>query len=436
VRIALAFVSLLLAGAAASCSGGEQTQPTRAAADSPRETVLGIVWHENEAVLQRFGRTSLTPRPGRVELGHNGGAWSFSPDKRKVAVAGGSPLEVRIVGVRRMRLDKVMPLPRNFIHSPAEAAVAVLSWPTERRILALIEWGAWGHTLVVVDPVEGGIVSQETIEGTLVGQAPTHDGLALLLAPIGRIGPTRLLALDGDGSVRSIPLPGIDAGLETIDANRAVSRIQLPGLAVDPSGQRAVVVPAVGDIAAVDLVAGRVVSRTLGEPVSLLGRLRSWLEPTAEAKVSAGEERQAAWVGDHFVAVSGQDHHLANGQDQEQTTPAGLTLIDVRDWTTRTLDEQASQFSFSAGTLLAYGTSWSSATQKTTGMGLTAYGLDGKERFHLFEDEPIYFVETAGPYAYIWRDGASPVAVDLRSNSVSSRLDRYRGNDLPALVVP
>lgn len=69
-------------------------------------------------------------------------------------------------------------------------------------------------------------------------------------------------------------------------------------------------------------------------------------------------------------------------------------------------------------------------------MGLTAYGLDGKRRFHLFEDEPIYHVETAGSYAYVWRDNASPVAVDLRSGSVSRELDRYRGSDLPALMVP
>jgi hypothetical protein len=69
-------------------------------------------------------------------------------------------------------------------------------------------------------------------------------------------------------------------------------------------------------------------------------------------------------------------------------------------------------------------------------MGLTGYGLDGHERFHLFENEPIYFVETAGPYAYVWRGGQSPVAIDLRSGKVIGELDRYRGSDLPALVVP
>jgi hypothetical protein len=436
VKLALFLSALLVAAVAAACSGRDETRSAAGTADLPRGTVLGIVWRANNAVLKTFDRTGLTPRPARVELGQSGGAWSFSPNDAKLAVAGGPPLEVRMVDVRRMRLEGVASLERRLVGAPAESYVIGLAWPTARRILALVEWGAWDHAVVVVDPVERRAVSYETIDGTLVAQAPTDDGLALLLAPVGRIGPTRLLLVDRDGKAESIPLPGIDAGLETIDADQAVGRIQFPGLAVDPTGRRALVVPAVCDVAEIDLVSGRVVSRAVHEPVSLLGRLRNWLEPTARAKASAGTERQAAWVEDHLVAVSGQDHRIVNGQDEQETTPAGLMLVDVRDWSLRTLDERASQFSFAAGTLLAYGISGNSATQETIGMGLTAYGLDGEERFHLFGDEPIYFVQTAGPFAYVWLDGASPVAVDLRSGTVASRLDRYRGDDLPALVVP
>jgi hypothetical protein len=431
VRIALALLALLLVGVSAGCSGGDET---RSAPDAPRGTVLGIVWGENAAVLRRFDRSSLTPTPGRVELGHDGGAWSFSPNASKVALAGGAPLEVRIVDVGRLRLDGVVPLAR--IAEPSESpAVATVVWASERRILALVEWGAWAHALAVVDPVERRVVSQETIEGTLIGQAPTPDGLALLLAPPGRIGLARLVTTGASGDQRSIPLAEIDAGLETIDPQRPVQRLELPAIAVDPTGTRALVVPAEGPVAEIDLTTGDVAYHEVRELVSLLGRLRNWLEPTAAAKGAEGPARQAAWVGRHLVAVSGQDtHRLARGL--EQTTPAGLTLIDVRRWTRRTVDEHASRFSLSAGTLLAYGTTWNSATDETTGMGLTAFGLDGEKRFHLFGDEPIYFVETAGPYAYVWRDGASPVAVDLRSGRVGSSLDRYRGNDLPALVVP
>jgi hypothetical protein len=436
VRIAFALFALLLAGAAAACSGSQETQSASAPADVPRGTVLGIVWRENNAVLQRFGQPALTPRPSRVKLGQAGGAWSFSPDETKVALAGGPPLEIRIVDVRRMRLEGVVSLERSLVSAPADAYVIAVAWPTARRLLALVEWGAWNHSVVVVDPVERRTVLQETIDGTLVSAAPTNDGLAFLLAPVGRIGPSRLLMLGADGNTEPIPLPGIETGLESIAADRAVSRIQFPGLAVDPVGRRALVVPAAGDLAEIDLVSGQVVARALHEPVSLLGRLRNWLEPTARAKASAGTERQAAWVGAHLVAVSGQDHRLTDGQNDEQTIPAGLALIDVRDWSKRTIDERASQFSFSAGTLLAYGIRGNSDTQEIRGMGLTAYDLGGNERFHLFGDEAIYYLETAGPLAYVWRDGAAPAAVDLRSGSVIDRLDRYRGDDLPALVVP
>ena len=396
--------------------------------------MLGIVWQEDDStLLRRFSRASLVPSSHAVKLGHNGGAWSFSPDESLVALAGAAPLEIRIVDVGRMRLDKVLPLPRDFARPPKEPAVTSLAWPTERRILVLVEWGAWSHALVVIDPFERRIVSRETIEGTFVALARTQEGLALLLAPIGRIGPARLLLLDSAGDQRSIALADVPAGLETIDPQRSVQRLAIPALAVDPAGARALVVPAVGPVAEVDLASGRVGYHDVHEPVSLLGRLRNWLEPAAEAKTAEGAERQAVWVGEHRVAVSGQDTHpTANG---EQTTPAGLALIDVRRWTKRILDEHASQVSYSAGTLLAYGTTWTDATHEK-GMGLSGYGLDGQERFHLFENEPIYFVQTAGPYAYVWRGGQSPVVVDLRSGKVSGELDRYRGSDLPALVVP
>jgi hypothetical protein len=433
MRFGLALVALAGFVAACSAGGDHKAGPTFSAA--PRGTVLGIVWQEDDStLLRRFIRTSLAPSSQAVKLGHNGGAWSFSPDESFVAVAGAAPLEIRIVDIRRMRLDKVLPLPRDFARPPEEPAVTSLAWPTGRRILALVEWGAWSHALVVIDPFERRIVSREAIEGTLVAIARTHDGLALLLAPIGRIGPARLLLVNSAGEQRSIALADVPAGVETIDPQRSVQRLAIPALAVDPTGARALVVPAVGPLAEVDLASGRVDYHEVHEPVSLLGRVRNWLEPAAEAKTAEGPERHAVWVGEHLVAVFGQDiHELAKGG--EQTTPAGVTLIDARRWTKRILDEHASQVSFSAGTLLAYGTIWTDATHER-GMGLTGYGLDGHERFHLFENEPIYFVETAGPYAYVWRGRQSPVVVDLRSGKVSGELDRYRGDDLPALVVP
>src|SRR5215218_181405 len=84
VRLVRALVALALVGVAAACSGGEDSEPAPGLSHVPRGTVVGIVWHETQGVLRRFDRTSLTPASHPVALGHNGGAWSFSPDESKV----------------------------------------------------------------------------------------------------------------------------------------------------------------------------------------------------------------------------------------------------------------------------------------------------------------------------------------------------------------
>jgi trimethylamine:corrinoid methyltransferase-like protein len=67
-------------------------------------------------------------------------------------------------------------------------------------------------------------------------------------------------------------------------------------------------------------------------------------------------------------------------------------------------------------------------------MGLSAYDADGRKRFHLFRDEPIYFVQVSEPYAYVWRETSVPPAVvDLRSGRIVGTLDDYR-DDLPVIV--
>jgi len=150
MRFGLAVVAL--AGVVAACSPGGDHEAGPTFSQEPRGTVLGIVWQKDDStLLRRFSRTSLAPSSQAVKLGHNGGAWSFSPDESLVALAGAAPLEIRIVDIGRMRLDNVMSLPRDFARPPEEPAVTALAWPTERRILALVEWGAWNHALVVIE---------------------------------------------------------------------------------------------------------------------------------------------------------------------------------------------------------------------------------------------------------------------------------------------
>src|SRR3989304_2316666 len=87
-------------------------------------------------------------------------------------------------------------------------------------------------------------------------------------------------------------------------------------LAVDPSARTAYLVS--GDrVFIVDL-------RTLS--VTDRGPLRTL------AKSSAGTSRSAAWLGGGLMAVSGADYGVGT------LTPIGLRVVDVRNWTTRTLD--------------------------------------------------------------------------------------------------
>jgi len=123
MRFGLAVVALALAGVVAACSAGGDQEAAPTFSQAPRGTVLGIVWQEDDStLLRRFSRTSLAPSSQAVKLGHNGGAWSFSPDESLVALAGAAPLEIRIVDIGRMRLDNVMSLPRDFARPPEEPA--------------------------------------------------------------------------------------------------------------------------------------------------------------------------------------------------------------------------------------------------------------------------------------------------------------------------
>ena len=53
------------------------------------------------------------------------------------------------------------------------------------------------------------------------------------------------------------------------------------------------------------------------------------------------------------------------------------------------------------GVILSSGNPWDMATQTESGAGLTAYDVNGAQRFHLFGDEVVRVQELAGRYAYV-----------------------------------
>lgn len=161
---------------------------------------------------------------------------------------------------------------------------------------------------------------------------------------------------------------------------------------------RAFVVRAGAPVAEIDLQTLHVRYHSLSEPISFLGRLHDWLEPEAEAKTIAGPARQAFWLGNGLLAVTGSDNHATTGPGGEQQweTAAGLKLIDTRNWSIRTLHSNANRATLVDDMLLVTGLVWDSRSRRFAGAGLTAYSLDGARRYHLYGDEPISGVQPVG----------------------------------------
>lgn len=153
--------------------------------------------------------------------------------------------------------------------------------------------------VAALDPVTRQVLSVRNLGGTMLYSEPAGNSLVLLVAPSHGIGSARLVVFDGS-ALRTAELPGIRAGWGEEGGSREGYRAQqsVAALAVEPSGARALVLPAGGRVAEVDLASMNVRYHDLSEPVSLLGRLRDWLEPAAHAKMLQGPDRKRGLAAD------------------------------------------------------------------------------------------------------------------------------------------
>ena len=185
---------------------------------------------------------------------------------------------------------------------------------------------------------------------------------------------------------------------------------------MEPSGSRALVVPAGNRVAEVDLETLEVRYHELSEPVSLLGRLRDWLQPAAHAKTIDGPDRNAVWLESGLVAVSGANY-AADGERLE-VEPAGLMLIDPSDWSVRRVGDEAAQVALWGDTLLA---SWWLGDESGES-GVVALDLEGNERFRLTSGELVEFSYTAGGRMYAaGHEGRLYELIDLATGETVAR---------------
>jgi hypothetical protein len=407
--VVLAAVALF---AAASGPGGKPTGTQSQSGPGSSQGQPAILGGNRRGLLKLDPRT-LKPLPGRAVP--RGGlflrAWSLSRDHSKLVFGPEpGPAKLRFVDLERMRLfaDDLRLAPRG--------AVVAAAWPATRRALAVTEGSCCrvGATLHVVDPVAGRVVARRSLHRSIQGIARFRNGLVLLLGPGQSVGTSRLAVINARGGVRSVSLP------HTRSAHGRPGEERYPGLALDPDRGRAFVVGAGEPVAEVDLDRMRVYSHELSEPVSLFGRLRDWLEPEAQADFAPeGPIRQALWLGEDRIAVSGSDSRYLDGHYRRFAS--GLQLIDTRSWTVSTLDERVMKIALAADTLLAWGPVRSDPEPP---IGLTGYDLEGERRFHLFAGREVYPSAIVGTrtYVHVGRWSWPEVnVVDLKAGRVLGR---------------
>jgi len=113
-------------------------------------------------------------------------------------------------------------------------------------------------------------------------------------------------------------------------------------------------------------------------------------------------------------------------------------LIDTRKWTGYVLATQADSFTVANGRLLATGARWR-GNVNPTGMGLAAFGPDGKRRFALFDGRDVWIDHIANGRAYVagygWKreriiDLSTGRIVGTRSTAMAPTLLLGQGNPL------
>jgi hypothetical protein len=423
-----AVVVALVAAAAAQRSGATPAEPARATKEPT--PVLGISQAFPGGRLAWFDPLTLRMVSGRkAPLGGHYGGWAFSADRAILAIAScgdSGSQDLRFINARSMRVLGDLQLAL-YGHCTSS-----LAWLAPRRLLTVVQSGSQA-AIVAVDPVARRALRRESLPAGPWATGRTRDELVVLLGNQGSFAPARLAVVDADARIRIATVDRLTAGTIVEEGGSEYrSRAIQPGLAVDPEGRRAFLVPHEGPVAEIDLRTLAVTYHELDRP-SLFGRILRWLTPAAQAKVLEGPIRNARWLGDGMIAVSGMDYSVtrsAGGESRMVESPAGVSLVDTRSWTTRILDDEASGFAVGAGLVVAQGGRWDHEEERGHGPGLRTFGLDGRERWRHRPGE-LLWMDPAGAFGYIqFRDRKTEV-IDLGSGSV---LATVRWNEKNATI--
>jgi hypothetical protein len=233
------------------------------------------------------------------------------------------------------------------------------------------------------------------LEGQPMYVVPAGKRLVALFAPKGPIGQARLAVIGMTGSIRTLELPGVEAGFTPPKSEREAGRHASPGLAVNPRGIRAFVVSPEAFLE-VDLDAMAVVRQ----------HRAATRAPASAVKVIEGWSRRAVWLREDTVAVFGSNAAVEGDRVKYVTT--GVEVVDVASGVRRSLDPTAIGATRAGNVLLTFG-----------GSALRGYDLDGNLRFELLRGRDTGYVQTSGRWIYVGRDNSTAfTVVDARAGRV------------------
>ncbi len=378
------------------------------AAQSAQRPLLGVQADRGKPVtLRRLDGATLRAVGAGVPLRGHGQAWSFSPDgsqlvlgSRGVATLGSpltraSPPSLRFVDVRRMRVLRDVKLrgEAGFLHATA--------WLARNRLVVLLNDTRTARArLLLVDPAAGTVLRRRSLErGRMVmGGERTADELLLLLAPGRQIGAAKLVAVDRELRLRAAVLDRIRAGsAQRGSGEDFVLARREPGLAVDAAGERAYVVGADEPVASVDL-------RRLGVTYLEASAER---QPQLRQKSLEGPEREAVWLPNGLLAVSGETY-AGLAERRLVSEPAGLQLVDTQTGQARLLDPQARSVLRLGRRLVTAGAD----------RGIVGYDLGGTRRYTALEDRKIVWLQAAGTRLVAQSDVGTVAVLDAVSGRV------------------
>jgi hypothetical protein len=278
-----------------------------------------------------------------------------------------------------------------------------LGWASRDRVVAVADDGVGRQRLLWVDARTRKVLARRAYSGWAAYALPIPGGLALQVGPAEGVGPLRILLLDANGGVRTVTLDGIRTGANYDDGGEVLT----PAVTVDPDGGRLYAVAVRGTLVAeVELATGAVTYHSLGASAAK-GNVEVWW-------------RQAVWAGDGRIALTGDHWPRPRGRLPDGPIPLGVRMIDTRSWTIDTLDPRPNSMHVAGGMVLAAGTRYFDAGERTESTGLLAFDASGRRAWTRFRGRPVALLGSRGSLVYAW----------VRRNHTAYVLDRDSGRTL------